>query len=55
MREFEIEGTPTEQTEEICKWVVAMLLVALTVACVGTAFNWGRPSCHWPNKGTWNC
>lgn len=36
MREFEIDGTPAEQTEEICKWVVAMLLVALTVACVGT-------------------
>lgn len=36
MREFEIDGTPAEQTEMLCKWVVAMLLVALTVACVGT-------------------
>jgi hypothetical protein len=36
MREFEIDGTPAEQTEMLYRWVVAMLLVALTVACVGT-------------------
>lgn len=36
MREFEIDGTPAEQSEELFKWVVAMLLVGLTVACVGT-------------------
>lgn len=41
--EFETDGSPTEQAEELVKWVVAMLLVCLTVAGVGTAFNWGRP------------
>ncbi|KUJ09613.1 uncharacterized protein LY89DRAFT_627803 [Mollisia scopiformis] len=55
MRQFETEDTPAEQTEEICKWVVAMLLVALTIACVGTAFNWGRPSCTWTNRSMGKC
>lgn len=41
--EFDTDGSPTEQAEELVKWVVAMLLVCLTVAGVGTAFNWGRP------------
>ncbi len=41
-REFDGADSPAEQTEELVKWVVAMLFVALTVACVGTAFNWGR-------------
>ncbi|KAF4625671.1 hypothetical protein G7Y89_g12494 [Cudoniella acicularis] len=36
------DGDPAERTEEIYKWVVGMLLITLTVACVGTAFNWGR-------------
>lgn len=36
------EETPAEQTEELVKWVVAMMLICLTVAGVGTAFNWGR-------------
>ncbi|CZT11607.1 hypothetical protein WAI453_004636 [Rhynchosporium graminicola] len=44
MREFEIEGTPSEQLEEMVKWVVSMLLICFTVAFAGTAFNWGRPS-----------
>lgn len=35
-REFDLDGTPAERTEMICKWIVAMLLIALTVACVGT-------------------
>ncbi len=44
MRDFDGEGdeSPAEETEELVKWVVAMLFVGLTVACVGTAFNWGR-------------
>lgn len=41
----ELDGTPAEETEEICKWLVAMLLIALTIVGVGTAFNWGRPTC----------
>jgi hypothetical protein len=40
---YDLDGTPAEHTEEICKWIVAMLLIALTIAAVGTAFNWGRP------------
>lgn len=55
MRQFETEDTPTEQTEELVKWVVAMLLICLTIAAVGTAFNWGRPSCAWPNRNSSNC
>jgi hypothetical protein len=39
----EVDGDPAEQTEDIYKWIVAMLLIVLTIACVGTAFNWGRP------------
>ncbi len=55
MRQFETEATPAEQTEELVKWVVAMLLICLTIAAVGTAFNWGRPSCVWPNRSASNC
>ncbi|PVH81296.1 hypothetical protein DL98DRAFT_171601 [Cadophora sp. DSE1049] len=44
MRQFDMDGTPAEQTEELVKWVVAMLLICLTIAAVGTAFNWGRPT-----------
>jgi len=44
MRDFDTEDTPAEQTEELVKWVVAMLLICLTIAGVGTAFNWGRPT-----------
>lgn len=47
-RTLEAEGDPIERTEDICKWVVAMLLITLTVASVGTAFNWGRPQCSSP-------
>ncbi|KAH7327452.1 hypothetical protein BKA65DRAFT_510619 [Rhexocercosporidium sp. MPI-PUGE-AT-0058] len=43
MRQFDMDGTPAEQTEELVKWVVAMLLICLSIAAVGTAFNWGRP------------
>jgi hypothetical protein len=43
VRDFDTEDSPAEQTEELVKWVVAMLLVCLTIAGVGTAFNWGRP------------
>lgn len=39
----ESDEDPAEQIEDIYKWIVAMLLIVLTVACVGTAFNWGRP------------
>ncbi|KAJ5041521.1 uncharacterized protein L3040_005106 [Drepanopeziza brunnea f. sp. 'multigermtubi'] len=42
MRQFDMDSSPAEQTEELVKWVVAMLLICLTVAAVGTAFNWGR-------------
>jgi hypothetical protein len=45
-RTLEAEGDPVERTEDICKWVVAMLLITLTIASVGTAFNWGRPRCN---------
>jgi hypothetical protein len=45
VREFDMDGSPAEQTEELVKWVVSMLLIALTIACVGTAFNWGKPGC----------
>jgi hypothetical protein len=47
-RTLEVEGDPIERTEDICKWIVAMLLITLTVASVGTAFNWGRPNCKYP-------
>jgi hypothetical protein len=50
IREFDMDGGPGEHSEEICKWMVAMLIIALTVAAVGTAFNWGRPTCRWPNS-----
>ncbi|TVY40667.1 hypothetical protein LOCC1_G004983 [Lachnellula occidentalis] len=50
-RALDAEGDPNERTEDICKWVVAMLLITLTVASVGTAFNWGRPHCSPP----WTC
>ncbi|KAL2061370.1 hypothetical protein VTL71DRAFT_7643 [Oculimacula yallundae] len=43
MRQFDMDGTPAEQTEEMVKWVVAMLLICFTIAFAGTAFNWGRP------------
>jgi hypothetical protein len=55
LRNYELDGTPAEQTEEICKWLVAMLLIALTIVGVGTAFNWGQPSCQWPNQFAWRC
>ncbi|TVY76146.1 hypothetical protein LSUE1_G004220 [Lachnellula suecica] len=45
-RTFEEEDDPAERSEDICKWVVAMLLMTLTVASVGTAFNWGRDCGH---------
>ncbi|KAH7400270.1 hypothetical protein BKA64DRAFT_478411 [Cadophora sp. MPI-SDFR-AT-0126] len=44
LRQFDMDGTPAEQTEELVKWVVAMLLICLTIAAVGTALNWGRPN-----------
>lgn len=47
-RTLEDEGDPIERTEDICKWIVAMLLVTLSVASVGTAFNWGQPNCKYP-------
>lgn len=56
LQTYDLDGTPAEQTEEICKWVVAMLLIGLTIAGVGTAFNWGQPNCQWPNnKSSWRC
>src|SRR6266536_1035332 len=48
IRQFDMDESPAELSEDVMKWVVAMLLICLTVACVGTAFNWGRPSCNWP-------
>lgn len=42
---FDVDGSPAE---EICKFIVAMLLIALTVACVGTAFHWGKLGCNGP-------
>ncbi|KAN0091796.1 hypothetical protein V8E51_017643 [Hyaloscypha variabilis] len=55
LRTYELDGTPAEQTEEICKWLVAMLLIALTIVAVGLAFNWGQPRCQLPNKASWKC
>ena len=55
LQDNDIEGTAAEHSEMICKWIVAMLLVALTIAGVGTAFNWGQPSCQWPNRESWRC
>ncbi|KAI1004223.1 hypothetical protein K3495_g3988 [Podosphaera aphanis] len=31
------------ETEDFVKWIVMMMIVCLTVASVGTAFDWGRP------------
>jgi len=45
VREFDIDAVPAE---EICKFIVAMLLIALTVAAVGTAFHWGKLGCTGP-------
>jgi hypothetical protein len=44
LRKDDLDGTPAQQTEEICKWLVAMLLIAQTIVGAGTTFNWGRPS-----------
>ena len=44
LQHYELDGTPAEETEEICKWLVAMLLIALTIVGMGTAFNWGQPT-----------
>lgn len=51
MRQFDTdaEDNPGNSREEILKWVVAMLIIGLTVAGVGLAFNWGRVSCQ--NRG----
>ena len=43
VREFDVDASPAE---EICKFIVAMLLIALTVACVGMAFHWGKLGCN---------
>lgn len=40
--DVDVEG---HSAEEVCKFVVAMLLFALTVACAGTAFHWGGLGC----------
>jgi len=53
LQRCEADGAQAEQTEEICKWVVAMLLVALTIAGVGTAFHWGQPGCQ--DRAAWRC
>ena len=45
VQEFDVDGNPAE---EICKFIVAMLLIALTVAMVGTAFHWGKLGCQGP-------
>jgi hypothetical protein len=29
--------------EDICKWLVSMLLITLTIVAMGFAFNWGKP------------
>jgi len=55
LRNYDLDGTRSEQTEEICKWLVAMMLITLTIVGVGTALNWGQPSCQWPNKSSWKC
>jgi hypothetical protein len=46
VREFDVDSAPAE---EICKFIFAMLLIALTVACVGTAFHWGKLGCSGPS------
>ena len=39
VREFDVDNVPVQ---EICKFIVAMTIIALTVALVGTAFHfWG--------------
>ncbi|KAH8816558.1 hypothetical protein F5884DRAFT_776636 [Xylogone sp. PMI_703] len=40
--EGEDEDEDTHPAEEFLKWMVCMLLLALSVVSVGTAFNWGR-------------
>jgi len=42
IREFDDNGDASERSEEIFKWFMSMVLIILTVAAVGTAFNWGR-------------
>lgn len=37
----EVDGDGSA-AEEICKFIVAMLIIALTIGLVGTAFHWGR-------------
>jgi len=49
-RTLSMEDNDSNSAEDICKWIVSMLLIALTVAGVGTAFNWGHPSCGWLAK-----
>ncbi|KAJ8058921.1 hypothetical protein OCU04_011906 [Sclerotinia nivalis] len=29
--------------EDVCKWLVSMILITLTIIAVGFAFNWGHP------------
>lgn len=29
--------------EDVCKWMVSMVLITLTIVAVGFAFNWGHP------------
>lgn len=36
------DADDTSAAEDICKWVVCMALIALSVAAVGTMFNWGQ-------------
>lgn len=33
----------TGHAEDICKWMVSMILITLTIIAVGFAFNWGHP------------
>ena len=46
IEEFDIDAAPVG---EICTFIVAMMLIALTVAGIGAAFHWGTFGCQGPN------
>jgi hypothetical protein len=52
VRQMDIEGN---RAEEICKFVIGMIMLALVVVGVGLAFNWGKgwgPQCP---RGAYRC
>ena len=47
MTTLDLDSSPAE---EICKFLLAMLVIALTIGAVGTVFSWGRENCQWPSR-----